>query len=74
MLYDLVATASILELAIVETCASSKQVVNLTRLHVVGESRNEERIDQVTVLVRLKVIGVVFVRWPRHQILIVETS
>ena len=70
----LVATASVLELARVEAGAPTKEVVNLTSLDVVQKARNKERVDQVSVLVRLKVIGIVFVRRTRHWFLIVKTS
>lgn len=47
---DLVATASVLELARVEAGTAAKEVVNLTRLDVVGESGDEERVDGVAVV------------------------
>lgn len=47
---NLVATASVLELARVEAGTAAKEVVNLTRLDVVGEAGDEERVDGVAVV------------------------
>lgn len=58
--HNLVATAGVLELARVETGAAAEEVVNLTRLDIVGESGDEERVDSTPVLV---VAVVVFLRW-----------
>lgn len=60
-LFNLVATAGVLELARVETGAAAEEVVNLTRLHVVGESGDEERVDSTPVLVAAAVV--VLLRW-----------
>lgn len=49
--HNLVATAGVLELARVETGAAAEEVVNLTRLDIVGESGDEERVDSTPVLV-----------------------
>lgn len=54
---NLVATASILELARVEARTAAKEVVNLTRLDVVGEAGDEESVDGVAVF------GVLNGRW-----------
>lgn len=71
---NLVATASVLKLARVEAGAPAEEVVNLTGLDVVREARNEERVDQVSVLVRLKVIGIVLVWRARHWFLVLKAS
>lgn len=64
---DLVATAGVLELARVESRSPTEEVVNLTRLDVVGEARDEERVDAVSVvqivewrwLLVVEVVGIV---------------
>lgn len=43
---DLITAAGVLELARVEPRATAEEVVDLPGLHVVGESGDEQRVDQ----------------------------
>lgn len=47
----LVAAAGVLELARVEARSPAEEVVNFTRLDVVGEARDEKRVNHAPVAV-----------------------
>lgn len=53
MSFYLVAAAGVLELARVEARASAEEVVNFTRLDVVGKPRDEKRVNHAPVTVIL---------------------
>lgn len=54
----LVGAAGVLELASIEARAAAKEVVNLTRLHVVWETGDEERVDVTPVILLIQVIWI----------------
>ena len=58
--FDLVAAASVLELTGVEARTTAKEVVNLTRLDIVWEARDEESVDVASVTLLVKVIRIVW--------------
>ena len=57
---NLVAAASVLELAGVEAGTTAEEVVNLTRLDIVWEARDEESVDVASVTLLVKVIRIVW--------------
>lgn len=70
--YNLIATTSVLELTEIKTIPSPEQIVDFTRLDVIGETRDKESVDVLLFVLRVNIVGIVgwvlflvYTRWWR---------